>query len=204
MVTMEKHWIERGDTLACFGDSITASATGYVKMLQKKLEKKKIKVINAGRGGDKTTWALTRLTDVINLKPTAVSIALGTNDAAVGKAEWADEPMIPPEVYKWNLVWIIHLCKLAGIGKFSITPPFGFEGDSLKKYGSIEPYAAAAREAASMMKTRFVPADVAFAEERAKHAGHAGFLLTTDGTHLTEKGNRIVADTMLEAWGLDK
>lgn len=204
MITMKKPWLAHGDTLLCFGDSLTASSTGYVKILQEKLEESDIKVINAGREGDKTPWALTRLqTEVINLKPTAVSIFLGTNDAAIGKGPWADEPMVPSEVYKWNLVWIVHICKLAGIEKFSIIPPlWRFEGDNWKIFGNIESYCNAAREAASIMKTNLVPVDVAFAEEWGRHPGHTGLLLTVDGVHLTERGNQIVADTMLKTWGI--
>jgi lysophospholipase L1-like esterase len=64
----------------------------------------------------------------------------------------------------------------------------------------MAPYRLAAREAADVAGVRFVPADIAFAEEWGRHPGHTGLLLTTDGTHLTEKANKIVAETMLEAW----
>ena len=205
MITFEKPLLEKGEKLLCFGDSITASATGYVKILQERLEKLGMEVINAGRGGDKTTWALTRLqNDVIERKPDAVSIFLGANDAAVGRGQWADEPIVSPEAYRCNLVWIIHLCRMAGIEKFSITPPlYRFEGKTWAEHGDImEPYRLAAREAADEMKVRLVPADIVFAEEWARHPGHTGLLLTTDGTHLTEKGNQIVAETMLATWGI--
>jgi lysophospholipase L1-like esterase len=129
---------------------------------------------------------------------------LGANDAAVGRGKWADEPIVSPEAYRCNLVWIIHLCRMAGIEKFSITPPlYRFEGKNWAELGDIMvPYRLAAREAADEMKARFVPADIAFAEEWDRHPGHTGLLLTTDGTHLTPKGNQIVAKTMLETWGI--
>jgi lysophospholipase L1-like esterase len=205
MITFEDSFLKKDEKLLCFGDSITASQTGYVKILQDRLRKLDIEVINAGRGGDKTTWALTRLqNDVIKRKPDAVSIFLGANDAAVGRGKWADEPIVSPEAYRCNLVWIIHLCRMAGIEKFSITPPlYRFEGKNWAELGDIMvPYRLAAREAADEMKARFVPADIAFAEEWDRHPGHTGLLLTTDGTHLTPKGNQIVAKTMLETWGI--
>jgi len=205
MITFEDSFLKKGEKLLCFGDSLTASKTGYVKILQDRLGKLDIEVINAGRGGDKTTWALTRLqNDVIERKPDAVSIFLGANDAAVGRGVWADEPIVSPEAYRCNLVWIIHLCRMAGIEKFSITPPlYRFEDKSWAEFGDIMvPYRLAAREAADEMKARFVPADIAFAEEWDRHPGHTGLLLTTDGTHLTEKGNQIVAETMLKTWGM--
>jgi lysophospholipase L1-like esterase len=206
MIKFDTPLLEKGETLLCFGDSITASQTGYVKCLQERLADQDITVINAGRGGDKTPWALTRLqSDVIDRKPDAVSIFLGANDAAVGRAQWADEPTVTPEAYRCNIVWMIHLCRIAGIKKFSVTPPlYRFEGETWAEHGDIMvPYRMAARDAADQAKVRLVPADIAFAEEWARNPGHTGLLLTTDGTHLTEKGNQIVADTMLKTWGLN-
>jgi hypothetical protein len=40
------------------------------------------------------------------------------------------------------------------------------------------------------------------AEEWARHPGHAGLLLTTDGIHMTARGNAIIADVMLNAWNI--
>ncbi|MGO8705119.1 MAG: SGNH/GDSL hydrolase family protein [Candidatus Brocadiia bacterium] len=205
MITWEQPWLTAGDKLICFGDSITEAPKGYVLILQELLARRKIEVINAGRGGDKTPWALTRLeASVIQPKPTAVSIFLGTNDACIGRRRWADEPTVSPEAYKCNLIWMIFLCRKAGIGKFSITPPlWRVEGEQWAEQGDIlAPYCLAAREAADQAQARFVPADVAFAVEWQRHPGHTGLLLTTDGVHLTDQGNRIVAETMLEAWGV--
>jgi lysophospholipase L1-like esterase len=205
MISFDGAFLNKGEKLLCFGDSLTASPTGYVKILQEKLGASDIEVINAGKGGDKTSSGLTRLqSDVIDRKPDAVSIFLGANDAAVGRGVWADEPMISPEAFRCNLVWIIHLCRIAGIEKFSVTPPlYRFEGKNWREFGDImAPFRLAARQAADEMKVRLVPADIAFAEEWEKHPGHTGLLLTTDGTHLTERGNQIVAETMLETWGM--
>jgi len=205
MILYDEPWLGKNDKLICFGDSITASPTGYVSILREKLKKMKINVVNAGRGGDKTPWALTRLQhDVIEAKPDAVSIYLGANDSIIGRGRWADEPTVPVEAYKSNLIWMVHLCRLAGISKLSITPPaWRFEGDAYIEHGDIlTSYCLAAREAAAEMRTRFVPLDIAFAEEWARHPGHTGLLLTTDGIHMTARGNAMIADTMLKAWNI--
>jgi lysophospholipase L1-like esterase len=207
VITWENPWLKRGDRLVCFGDSLTAATNGYVRMLTEALQPQGIEVINAGRGGDKTPWAMTRLErDVIARQPAALSVFLGANDAAVGRGCWADEPCVTPEAYRSNLVWMIHLCRLAGLKKFSITPPlWRFEGPGWAEFGDImAPYCLAARQAADEMHAVLVPADTAFAEEWARHPGHTGLLLTTDGVHLTSKGNQIVADTMLRTWGLSE
>ena len=65
-------WLKEGETLLCFGDSLTASKVGYVKYLTEKLGAKGIKVINGGLSGDKTPMALTRIRqDVAEKKPDA-------------------------------------------------------------------------------------------------------------------------------------
>lgn len=204
MLNFDTPWLEKGDLLVCFGDSITANQNGYVKLLADKLKKHKIKFINAGLGGDKTPAALTRLQkDVIALKPSAVSIALGTNDCAVGRYQWADEPTIPAEAYKANLIWIVHICRLAGIKKFSIaTPAHNFEGPAFREQGRImEKYCLMAREAADEAEARLVPLDAAFETAKLNKKPDAkGLILTTDGTHMTPEGNELIAKTMLDAW----
>lgn len=205
MITHDEPWLNNNETLICLGDSLTASQTGYVSVLAERLHPAGITVINAGRGGDKTPWALTRLqTEVIDRKPDAVSIFLGTNDAAIGRGRWADEPQVSAEAYRCNLVWIMHLCRLAGILKFSVTPPlWRFEGDAWAEYGDImQSYCQAAREAADEGQARLVPADIAIANEWAKHPGHTGLLMTTDGIHLTTQGHCLLAEVMLTAWGI--
>ncbi len=204
MITLEQPWLKSGEKLVCFGDSLTAAKNGYVQMLSEALAGRGVEMVNSGRGGEKTPWALTRLeSGVIAHKPDAVSIFLGANDAAVGRGCWADEPKVTPEAYRCNLVWIIHLCRLAGIKKFSVTPPlWRFEGASWGEFGDVmAPFCLAAREAADEMKARFVPADIAVAEEWARRPGHTGLLLTRDGVHLTEEGNRLLCGVMMKAWG---
>ena len=204
-------WLEQGETLLCFGDSITADTPGYVGILTEKLALRGIKVINAGRGGDKTTWALGRIdSDIVAQHPDAVSIFLGANDAAVGRGIWADEPRVSPEAYECNLEWIIHLLKLFGnIKKFSIATPLAFfEGSTYAMHGDIlREYCLKAREAAENMQAILVPLDVMWeraTKEREAHRNQeTGFLLTKDGTHPTAEGYRLIADFMLKTWKLN-
>ena len=205
MITHEKPWLKAGDKLAVLGDSLTGNENGYMKELTSILESKDITVINAGLGGDKTPTALMRLQhEVIDLNPTAVSIFLGTNDADVGNRKWADEPRITPSAYYTNLRWIIHRCRMSGIKKFSVTPPlWRHEGDSLAEFGdAYHPFCQQARLAADDERTIFVPADYAFQCEWAKHPGHTGLLLTTDGVHLNEQGCTILVAATLKTWGI--
>ena len=61
----------------------------------------------------------------------------------------------------------------------------------------------AAREAASVMNTYYVPLDAAFVEEWHKHPGHTGVLLTKEGCHPTIEGYKLIADTFMQAWNLE-
>ncbi|MFA6931743.1 MAG: GDSL-type esterase/lipase family protein [Lentisphaeria bacterium] len=203
MLNLSQPFLEHNDTVICFGDSLTAAKDGYVTMLQNKL--KDYHVINAGRGGDKTPWALTRFqSDILDRKPDALLIFLGANDAAVGRGCWADEPVVSVDAYRCNLIWMCHLAKLQGIRKISIcTPAPFFEDEPYLAHGDIlSAYCLAAREAADHCVCRLVPFDAAFRIEWKRHPGHTGKLLTRDGTHLTEQGNQLLAETILAAWKL--
>ena len=203
----EGPWLHAGDVLVCFGDSLTASANGYVKFLQETLQLRGIQVINAGYPGDKTPYALTRLRkDVIEKKPTAVSLFFGNNDAIIGRGIWRDEPRISPLTFEENLKWIIHLCRLlGGIEKFSInTLTNRMEGRQFLDFGDTRAaYCLAARNAADAMNARLVPLDSVFAELREKNFARVspeGLLYTSDGLHMNEAGYRIIAETMLREW----
>jgi lysophospholipase L1-like esterase len=205
MLQFNQPLVQPGQKLVCLGDSITAAAQGYVSILQKRLGPKGIEVINAGVGGDKTPQALARLqSDVLDRKPDAVSVFLGANDACIGRAIWADEPAISPETFRGNLVWIIHLCRRAGISRFSLTPPLWRpEGPAYELFGNVfAPYCQATRDAAGELQIPVVPADAAFADHWARHPGHTGLLLTADGIHPTAEGHGLIADAMLRSWVL--
>ena len=205
----EGPWLRPGETLVCFGDSLTAAENGYVKFLQEALSPQGIRVINAGLGGDKTPAALTRLkSDVIDRKPSAVSIFFGHNDAVIGRGIWRDEPTVSPTTFGENLRWIIHLCRLqGGISKFSINTTMPrMEGERFWEYGDVRsPYCQAARRAADAMDALLVPLDAIFADLRERNIQRLspeGLLYTVDGLHMNEEGYRIVADAMLCAWGM--
>ena len=209
IVREEGPWLHAGETLLCFGDSLTAAANGYVKTLQEELQFRGVKVLNAGLSGDKTPLALTRLrTDVIDRKPDAVSIFFGNNDSLIGRGEWRDEPVISPLTFEENLKWIIHLCRLlGGIRKFSINTVAGrLEGRQFYEFGDLRgEYCLAARRAADAMSARLVPLDTVFTELREKNRGSTspeGLLYTKDGLHMNDEGYAIIARTMLREWNL--
>lgn len=200
-------WLKEGETLLCFGDSLTASKVGYVKYLTEKLGAKGIKVINGGLSGDKTPMALTRIRqDVAEKKPDAVLFFFGTNDAVIGRGRWSDEPIVSPITYRDNLVWMIHFLRLrTKITKFSIATIAGRpEGKHYLEYGNIrDEYFKMAREAADLTGAVLVPLDSETDYIRdAMQPNEKGLKLTVDGIHFTKKGYEILADIMLKYWNL--
>ena len=199
-------WLSPGETLLCFGDSLTAHG-GYVRELSAVLEPMGVKVVNGGQSGDKTPTALMRLAKVVDeTRPDAIFIFFGANDAAIGHARWGDEPKVSPVTYRDNLEWIVHWCRQErNISKFSIAPPTGpIEGPNGYPFGDVRrAYCLMAREAADNMKAVFVPLDCEFERARAKMAEDAkGLKLTTDGIHLNAEGNKVAAKAMLKAWNV--
>ena len=196
-------WLKAGETLVCYGDSITAGAY-YVPHLKTALEAKGITVINAGLGGDKTPMALTRITEVAAHKPDAVMFFFGANDSLIGRGRWRDEPVVEPTTFRDNLLWMIHYFRLhTTCRKFSIVAPPGcFEGESCGAFGNIgEPYRLAAREAADRANAVLIPLDAEFGWIKdAAQKGQKDLLLTRDGIHFSPFGSQRAAEIMLRHW----
>ena len=199
-------WLKPGETLVCFGDSITASKTQYMMYLTPALEAKGVKVVNAGLSGDKTPTALTRIKDVAAAGPDALMIFFGANDSLVGRGRWRDEPIVSPDAYRDNLLWIIHWFRLhTEVKKFSIVIPTGMcEGEGRGEFGDvIREYRMAAREAADRANAIPVPLDVVFTDEfNRAGADPSSLLLTADGLHYRPRGSQLAAETILKTWNM--
>ena len=204
MLDLTTKFLEPGETLVCFGDSLTHADPGYVSILQERLPENK--VINAGVGGDKTPTALLRFQrDVLDRKPDAISIFLGTNDSLIGRGRWADEPFIAPQTYHDNLVWMIsHIRTFLGNKKISIVIPYSpFEADAFGEFGNcVKEYAQKARDAAALMKCRIVPLDVKYDEFRNAAGSRFEKIFTVDGVHPTAELGEFTAQVMLESWNM--
>jgi lysophospholipase L1-like esterase len=96
-----------GDTIVCFGDSLTYG-TGATKGMDYPSQLSKLiglEVINAGVPGDTTAKALNRINEIINMNPRIVLITLGGNDFK--------NKMNKDTVFK-NLEQIIHIIQKNG------------------------------------------------------------------------------------------
>jgi len=195
-------WLQAGETLVCYGDSITARS-GYFQIISNKLAKAGVKVVNAGVGGDNTETAMVRIRDVAAHRADAVMIFLGTNDSACGRGMWQGEPTIEPVTYRDNLLWMVHYLRQHGTKKFCLVPSAGrIEGNQYFAFGNRrELYNQMTREAADRCNAVFVPLDVVFDEARKlRTPDEKGHIFTLDDVHLTDEGSALVAKTLLETW----
>jgi lysophospholipase L1-like esterase len=69
-------------TVVCAGDSITRGQYGvdYVRMLQARLRGRGVAVSAAAVNGDVSYGLLARLTPIVDQKPSAITVLVGTND----------------------------------------------------------------------------------------------------------------------------
>ena len=204
MLDLTTKFLEPGETLVCFGDSLTHADPGYVSILQERLPENT--VINAGVGGDKTPTALMRFrADVIERHPDALSIFLGTNDSLVGRGRWADEPFIAPQTFFDNMVWMIsHIRTFLGDKKISIIVPYSpFEAQAYEEFGNcLAPYCQKARDVAALMRCRIVPLDVRYEEFRNSLGARSQRILTYDDVHPTAECGKFTAEVILQSWGM--
>lgn len=200
--TIKTPWLEAGETLVCYGDSITA-LRGYFDIVSNRLALAGVKVINAGRSGDNSATALMRIDEVVEKNPDAVMIFFGTNDSAAGRGRWVGEPSIEPETYRDNMLWMIHHLRRNGVKKFSVVATAGrIEGACYLEFGKRRDlYNLMVRQVAERSGARFVPLDIVFdAAREGRSADANGRIFTTDDVHLTSEGSALAAETMLKAW----
>jgi len=197
-------WLKPGETLACYGDSITA-LPGYFAIISNRLSGVGVKAVNVGRSGDNSATALMRIDEVVAKKPDAVMIFFGTNDSAAGRGRWVGEPSIEPETYRDNVLWMIHYLRQKGVKKFSVVATAGrIEGKGYLEFGKRRDlYNLMTRQIAERANALFVPLDIVFDEAReGRKADAHGRIFTVDDVHLTPEGSALAAETMLKAWGM--
>ena len=197
-------WLKPGETLACYGDSITA-LPGYFAIISNRLAEVGVNAVNVGRGGDNSATALMRIDEVVAKKPDAVMIFFGTNDSAAGRGRWVGEPSIEPETYRDNVLWMIHYLRQKGVKKFSVVATAGrIEGKGYLEFGKRRDlYNLMTRQIVERANAFFVPLDIVFDEAReGRKADAHGRIFTVDDVHLTPEGSALAAETMLTAWGM--
>jgi lysophospholipase L1-like esterase len=201
--------LKKGERIVFLGDSITEGGIrpkGYVTLVKNALTEKHqdlgIEVIGAGISGNKVPDLQRRLEkDVLAKKPTLVVIYIGINDVWHGEKDPARGT--PKEKFESGLKEIIGKIQAAGGRVVLCTPTVIHE----KKAGTnkldtlLDEYANISRGVAKETGSPLCDLRKAFLDHLAKANtdDKEKGILTTDGVHLNDAGNRLVADTILAA-----
>jgi lysophospholipase L1-like esterase len=185
-----------------FGDSITemgVKAGGYVSLIKKSLDPLKYDVSGAGIGGNKIyDLYLRHEDDVLRKKPDLVVIYIGVND--VWHKQTHQTGTDQPKFVKFYQA-LINKITASGAKVILCTPAVIGE----KKNGAnamdadLDKYAAEIRQLAVVNKIPLVDLRKVFTDyNQANNTNDAEKgVLTTDGVHLNDKGNQLVAAQML-------
>ncbi|MEO6070705.1 MAG: GDSL-type esterase/lipase family protein [Chitinophagaceae bacterium] len=189
-----------------FGDSITeqgAKSGGYIKLLEQKIKEKNLgtsyALIGAGVGGNKIYDLYLRMDkDVLAKDPDAVVIWIGVNDVwhkqSSGTGTDANK-----FVQFYNA--IIQKLKEKNIPVYLCTPSaIGEKTDVTNELdGDLNKYAALIRTIAKNNNYPLIDMRKLFLEYNLKYntENKDRGILTTDGVHLNDKGNELVAEEMM-------
>ncbi len=201
--------LKDGETVVFLGDSITqagAGPTGYVSLFRDAINKARpnsgINVIGAGISGNRVPDLEARLdTDVLSKKPGVVVIYIGINDV------WhtRNGRGTPADKYEAGLRSLIKRCTDAGARVVLSTPSvIGEKHDGSNELDKLlAEFCEISRKVAMETGTTLLDLNAAFNKYEKEYnvANQDKNVLTTDGVHLNDAGNRFVATRMLEAVG---
>ncbi len=201
--------LKDGETVVFLGDSITqagAGPTGYVSLFRDAINKARpnsgINVIGAGISGNRVPDLEARLDkDVLSKKPSVVVIYIGINDVWHTK----NGRGTPADKYEAGLRSLIKRCTDAGARVVLSTPSvIGEKHDGSNELDKLlAEFCEISRKVAMETGTTLLDLNAAFNKYEKEYnvANQDKNVLTTDGVHLNDAGNRFVATRMLEAVG---
>jgi len=199
--------LKKGERIVFLGDSITeagVSAKGYVTAIKNALAEKHkdltIEVIGAGISGNKVPDLQRRLEkDVLMKKPSIVVIYIGINDVWHGESDPARGTT--KDKYEAGLLEIVGKIKSAGARVVICTPTvIGEKKAGANKLDSrLDEYAEISRKVAKDTKSQLCDLRKTFQDYLTKNNGEdkEKGILTSDRVHLSDAGNKLVAETIL-------
>ena len=206
--TGERMTMRKGERIIFFGDSITEQGVkpnGYVTIVGGDLKTRypdlAIEIIGAGVSGNKVPDLQKRLSrDVIERKPTTVVIYIGIND--VWHWNLNNIKGTTKEEFEGGLREIIARIQYSGAEVVLCTPTvIGEKRDSSNSQDAmLNEYSAISRKVAKDRGIRLCDLHSAFVAYLAEHnmENKGEGILTTDGVHLNDEGNKLVAKELLK------
>ena len=197
------------------GDSITQQAEdfedGFISIIRQNLVQDKFELVGKGISGNKVSDLLTRYkSDVLDLNPDIVFIYIGINDVW-HKYDFGTGSDI--DLYEKGLRTIISDIKSLGSKIVLCTPTVIGEntGDFVlgnqfkdvetmeKMNGDLDTFSEVVRKLSNEYETELLDLRKIFMDYLAENNinNDAAGILTTDGVHLNEQGNKLIADQMI-------
>ena len=198
------------------GDSITQQAEdfedGFISLIRQNLIQDKFELVGKGISGNKVSDLLTRYkSDVLDLNPDIVFIYIGINDVW-HKYDFGTGSDI--DLYEKGLRTIISDIKSLGSKIVLCTPTVIGEntGDFVlgnqfkdvetmeKMNGDLDTFSEVVRKLSNEYETELLDLRKIFMDYLAENNinNDAAGILTTDGVHLNEQGNKLIADQMIK------
>jgi lysophospholipase L1-like esterase len=203
--------LAKGERIVFLGDSITEAGNkdnGYVALIRNAYKEHHpdlgVEIVGAGVSGNKVPDIQNRLEkDVLAQKPTIVVIYIGINDVWHGETDPAKGTS--KEKYEAGLKDVINRVKATGAKVVLCTPTvIGEKTDGKNKNDArLEDYAKISREVAQQTKVPLCDLHKAFVNYLKEHnkVNKEKDILTTDGVHLNDTGNHLVAESILKCLG---
>ena len=197
--------VKSGEKIAFMGDSITAAGWsnphGYVRLVVAGLKANGIEVdaIPAGISGHKSNQMLERLQrDVLEKNPDWMTLSCGVNDV------WHGAKGIPLDQYKTNITAIVDQCQAKGVKVMILTATVigeDLQNDNNKKLASYNDFL---RTLAKKKKCPLADLNNIFQQALKASPAKEALKFTRDGVHMNPDGDRLMAQGILQAFGLSR
>jgi lysophospholipase L1-like esterase len=203
--------------IVMMGDSITQGGgepKGYVTLFGKTLRdaypQQPIEIINVGIGGQKAPDMLARFQrDVLDKHPDLVTISVGVNDvwhdfrtpewtARVAEGNSGRGVKLPDHIKGVDAM--IQAAQKANVKVVLLSPTLVFEDLDCAENKRLGLYVRAQAKLAAERKVGFIDLNKTFrrvVDTYQKAGGKRQLLLTTDGVHLNDAGNALMAGAIL-------
>jgi len=197
--------IQKGDTIAFLGDSITAAGAkpgGYCNLIIESLNKKglEVKAVYAGISGHKSNQMLARLEkDVLEKKPQWMTLSCGVNDV------WHGARGVELEDYKKNITEIVDKAQAAGVNVIILTSTMIKEDPGNELNQKLKSYNDFLVQLGKNKQCRVADLNAIMQETiKTLEKDSRGNTVTTDGVHMNSAGNMMMAKGILEVMGFTK
>ncbi|MCY2928115.1 MAG: SGNH/GDSL hydrolase family protein [Planctomycetota bacterium] len=206
--TPTKFQLKPGQQIVAIGDSIT-QAGGYLKMIDAVLAENTPKgqlppIINVGISGQKAEDLVARFAnDVVAKKPAYVTLSIGINDVWHRLGAPHDPNILA--AYKANVEKMVDMAQAAKIKVILLAPTIITEDVKAAGNTRLKLYVQAMKDIAEAKKCQFVDLHQMFLTAlEKKPAGESDKWITSDGVHMNDKGDAVMAIGVLRALGVSE